>query len=159
RMAALLERIVARVAAAPLAGVEIDYDCPTARLASYAGFLAELRARLPRRLALSITALPSWLSSPQLEGVARDLDEIVPQVAAVDDPRRGLFDAAQAGRWVRAFARRIPRPLRVALPAYDVRVSWRADGRLASVEGERPLLGGGRNGELLSASPQTVAGF
>lgn len=159
RMAALLDQIVARIASAPLAGIEIDYDCPTSKLPSYARFLADLRARLPRATALSITALPTWMNSTALERLTRDLDEIVLQVHAVDDPRRGLFDADQAERWVRAFGRRIQRPFRVALPAYDVRVTWRPDGRLSSVEGEMPLLTGAANGEVLSASPQAVLGF
>jgi hypothetical protein len=47
----------------------------------------------------------------------------------------------------------------VALPAYDVRVTWRADGRLGSVEGERPLLQGSAPAELLTASPEAVLYF
>jgi len=159
RMAALLDQIVARISSAPLSGVEIDYDCPTSKLPTYARFLAELRKRLPRSTALSITALPTWMNSTQLDGLTRDLDEIVLQVHAVNDPRRGLFDADQAERWVRAFGRRIHRPFRVALPAYDVRVTWRPDGRLASVEGEMPLLAGAVEGEVLGAAPDAVLGF
>ena len=161
RMPALLDQILAMVeaAGAHVAGLEIDYDCPTSKLPGYARFLGELRARLSRRLALSITALPTWMSSAALEPLARDLDEIVLQVHAVDDPRRGLFDPDQAERWVREFGRLIRRPFRVAVPAYDVRVTWRADGRLASVEGERPLLDGASNGELLGAPPAQVLRF
>ena len=77
----------------------------------------------------------------------------------MDDPRRGLFDPDQAERWVRDFGRRIRRPFRVALPAYDVRVTWRSDGRLASVEGEMPLRAGATNGELLRAAPEAVLKF
>jgi hypothetical protein len=161
RMPALLEQVVARVAAsAPeLAGVEIDYDCPTSKLPTYARFLAELRVRLDPRVTLSITALPTWMNSPSLEGLTRYLDEIVLQVHAADDPRRGLFDPGQAERWVREFSRRTRIPFRVAVPAYDVRVTWRADGRLASVEGEVPLLAGAANSELLGAAPSQVLDF
>ena len=161
RLPTLLDQIASRIDAlgTNLAGVEIDYDCPTSKLAAYARFLAELRARLPRRLALSITALPTWMNSAVLERLTRDLDEIVLQVHAVDDPRRGLFDPDQAERWVKDFGRRVRRPFRVAVPAYDVRVTWRADGRLASVEGEMPLLGGANNGELLGAAPEAVLKF
>ena len=87
------------------------------------------------------------------------LDEVVLQVHAVDDPRRGLFSPTQAESWVRAFARRIGRPFRVALPAYDVRVSWSRDGALASVEGEVPLLTGTAPGETLRAAPGAVLAF
>jgi hypothetical protein len=161
RMPALVDQIVSRVEAsgANLAGVEIDYDCPTSKLPAYARFLGELRSRLAHRIALSITALPTWMNSAELEGLTRHLDEIVLQVHAVDDPRRGLFNPDQAERWVKDFGRRIRRPFRVAIPAYDVRVTWRADGRLASVEGEVPLLSGGANGEVLGAAPEAVLRF
>jgi hypothetical protein len=162
RMAALLDRVIATVSAPStlqsITGVEIDYDCPTSKLATYAKFLSALRARLPSSIALSITALPTWLSSSALGSLATHLNEVVLQVHAVDDPRRGLFDPDQAERWVRDFGRRIGRPFRVALPAYDVRVTWRRDGRLASVESEVPLLAG-RGGELLDARPEAVLGL
>jgi len=170
RIGVLVDQILARLAAASgavaaaqpgsaLAGLEIDYDCPTSKLATYARFLAELRGKLPRPLALSITALPTWLNSRALESLAPPLDEIVLQVHAVEDPRRGLFDPMRAEGWVREFGRRIGRPFRVALPVYDVRVRWHADGRLASVEGEVPLLNGARDGALLGAAPETVLRF
>ena len=98
------------------------------------------------------------MTSSELERLTRDLDEIVLQVHAVDDPRRGLFDPDQAERWVRDFGRRIHRPFRVALPAYDVRVTWRPDGRLASVEGEMPLRAGSDDGELLPPRPRRSCG-
>jgi hypothetical protein len=162
-MSALLERIVAlaTVSASPgrVSGIEIDYDCPTSKLVAYAGFLETLRARLPAMLRLSITALPTWMNSSALSRLAPPLDELVLQVHAVDDPHLGLFDALQAERWVYTFARRIPRPIRVALPAYDVHVTWRRDGRLASVEGERPLFTGTAPGETLRTSPQAVLSF
>lgn len=162
RMTAALERVVTTLSAPKtlqsIAGVEIDYDCPTSKLSTYAKFLAALRARLPASIALSITALPTWLSSSALSSLGAHLNEVVLQVHAVDDPRRGLFDPDQAERWVRDFGRRIGRPFRVALPAYDVRVTWRRDGRLAAVESEVPLLAGA-GGELLNARPEAVAGL
>ena len=161
RMSAMVEHIASTVEKVPaaLAGVEIDYDCPTSKLPTYARFLAALRSRLPSALPLSITALPTWMGSPHLDRLAVDLAEVVLQVHAVDDPRRGLFDPARAERWVREFGRRIGRPFRVALPAYDIRVTWQADGRLASVEGEVPLLAGVADGEVLGAAPETVLGL
>jgi len=160
RIPAMLDQVMARLepVSAALAGIEIDYDCPTSKLPIYSRFLAALRSRLAPSLKLSITALPTWMTSSQLEPLTRDLDEIVLQVHAVDDPRRGLFDPDQAERWVRDFGRRVHRPFRVALPAYDVRVTWRPDGRLASVEGEMPLRTG-RGGEVLAAAPEAVLKF
>ena len=164
RMPALLERAQATVGkvagAIALAGVEIDYDCPTSKLPAYATFLAELRPRLPAALRLSITALPTWMTSVELARLANQADELVLQVHAVDDPRRGLFEPARAEAWVRAFGSRVHRPFRVALPAYDVRVSWSADGRLAGVEGEMPLLlGTATDSATLAAPPEAVLRF
>lgn len=170
RIDAMVDRIVERTGiasaaiatwrpGAKLAGIEIDYDCPTSKLPIYARFLAQLRTRLGQAIGLSITALPTWMNSTELEGLTRDLDEVVLQVHAVDDPRRGLFDPVQAELWVREFGRRVRRPFRVAIPAYDLRVTWRSDGRLASVEGEVPLLSGASEGALLGASPASVLGF
>jgi len=158
RMPDLLDRITATLDATPstLAGVEIDFDCPTSKLVRYAGFLAALRTRLPTTLRLSITALPTWMNSASLERLAAPLDELVLQVHAVDDPHRGLFDPQQAERWINDFARRIARPIRVALPAYDVRVTWGRNGALAAVEGETPLLMGSTPGETLRAAPEAV---
>jgi len=161
RMPALVEQITASLDALPsrAAGLEIDYDCPTSKLATYGRFLASLRARLPEALPLSITALPTWMNGTGLDRLATPLDELVLQVHAVDDPRRGLFDPPQAETWARAFARRVNRPFRVALPAYDVRVTWQRDGALASVEGEMPLLTGTAPGQTLRASPEAVLSF
>jgi hypothetical protein len=158
-MPGLLDRIATLAGQLSVAGIEIDYDCPTSKLPTYGKFLSSLRARLAPTLALSITALPTWMESPALDALAADVTEMVLQVHAVDDPRRGLFDPDRAERWVRAFGQRIHRPFRVALPAYDVRVTWRADGRLGSVEGERPLLLGNAGAELLAASPEAVLYF
>ena len=107
RMGTLIDQMVAKVEAAgrsggALAGLEIDYDCPTSKLATYARFLAELRGRLPPALALSITALPTWLNSRALESLVPPLDEIVLQVHAVEDPRPvprgGVTHASSGGR-------------------------------------------------------------
>jgi hypothetical protein len=157
RMGAMVDRVMETTGLlSAIAGLEIDYDCPTSKLETYAQFLSALRHRLAPSVALSITALPTWMNAPHLGRLAVDLTEVVLQVHAVDDPRRGLFDPDQAERWIRAFAPRIGRPFRVALPAYDVRVGWSADGRLARVEGERPLLGGAADGQTLTAAPDAV---
>src|ERR1700722_85111 len=97
----------------PIAGLELDHDCGDARLDAYAQFLARVRARLPQTIPLSITTLPSWLSSPKLDAVFRPVNEIVLQVHMVQSPRAGLFDAEQARRWIQELSRRTDKPFRV----------------------------------------------
>ncbi|WP_186455659.1 DUF3142 domain-containing protein [Nitrospirillum pindoramense] len=152
-----------REAGVGVAGLEIDHDCPTARLPFYARFLTDLRAQLKDRgltgTRLSITALPTWLPAPALAEVVAVPDEVVLQVHAVAAPTDGLFNPAQAARWIAAYARRFHTPFRVALPDYGARVSWNADDSLATVEGETPLLGGGAHANELMARPADVAAF
>ncbi|POZ60277.1 DUF3142 domain-containing protein [Chromobacterium alticapitis] len=144
---------------AMLAGIEIDHDCASSRLPAYAAFLRELRRQLPAAATLSITALPTWLDSPALESLLAAPDESVLQVHAVMQPRRGLFDPEQAQDWAMAYAKRAPRPWRIALPAYGSRVVWDQAGRIAAVESERSLLIADGLASELIAPPEQVMDF
>lgn len=132
-----------RGAGVVLSGIEIDHDCATVQLDAYATLLAQLHQRLPDGLRLSITALPTWIGAPALARVLAQVDASVLQVHAIAAPRAGqgetgLFDAAQAQRWIDAYAAVASKPFRVALPAYGVRVGFDDDGRALAVEGEMP---------------------
>ena len=65
-----------------LAGIQVDFDAATLRLGTYAGFLRDLRRRMPADLRLSATGLMDWSAGANpddlasLEGV---VDEIVVQ--------------------------------------------------------------------------------
>jgi hypothetical protein len=164
---ALAQRIetiasVWRGAGVNLVGIEIDHDCATAQLGAYADLLAQLRARLPGKLALSITALPTWIGSPALARVLGDVDASVLQVHAIAAPRvgrgeAGLFDAAQAQRWIDAYAAVAAKPFRVALPAYGVRVGFDDTGRAVAVESEVPRAMDASSVRELRADPREVS--
>lgn len=145
-----------RVAGVNVDGVEIDFDCASARLGDYAKLLATIKAKLPQGVVLSITALPAWLESPALAEVLAQADEAVLQVHAVTDPRHGLFDPAQAQAWIERFAKVDPKPFRVALPAYGSALVIDARGRRVGVESESGLPVAGERLELF-ADPQAVA--
>jgi hypothetical protein len=117
-------------------GIELDHDCATASLASYADWLARERAALGEGLALSLTALPTWVSSPTLPRLASLADSLVLQVHAVRAPT--LFTPEEARGFTEAWARATGRPFSVALPTYRVRL---------------------KDGTRLSARPQEVARF
>jgi Protein of unknown function (DUF3142) len=141
----------------PVIGLEIDYDCATARLRDYAQFLTRLRALrgIPRYL--SITALPTWIGATALAPVVTAADETVLQVHAVQAPENGLFDPASARRWIDAFAAETHKPFRVALPDYGARAVRDEDGRLIAIESETPRLVGGAETTALMAMPDQVA--
>ncbi|MBB3228946.1 hypothetical protein FHW69_003594 [Luteibacter sp. Sphag1AF] len=156
--AALVERIAELSARSDsrVGGIEIDYDCATAKLPAYAAFLSTLKPRLPGRW-LSITALPAWMDSKQVDTVTAAVDEAVLQVHAVQSPHAGLFDADMAYRWIRSFAKHTRAGYRVALPTYGSRVSWDGDGRLLAVESEKAGLVPGSSSAELAASPREVS--
>nr|WP_063572483.1 DUF3142 domain-containing protein [Luteibacter rhizovicinus] len=159
--AVLADRIAALRAAWPaalIAGIEIDYDCPTARLPAYTAFLTSLRSRLGS-LPLSITALPTWLGSRDLDALLAVPDESVLQVHAVQAPQAGLFDPLVANRWIDEFAAHTRKPFRVALPTYGSRVSWNEDGSLLAVESEQGALAAGATSSELYAAPNTLMAF
>jgi hypothetical protein len=154
-------RIAALAATWPQAvrsAIEIDYDCPTARLPAYAAFLAALRHALPAKTQILATALPTWLASPDFSAVAGQADRLVLQVHAIDDPRLGLFSAARARRWVATIAQRSRRPFLIALPAYGAREAVTADHALLAVSGEAPGSDGAAGAEM-TADPAEIAAF
>ncbi len=136
-----------------LAGVEIDYDAPTAKLPEYLTLLSMLRQTLSTDLKLSITVLPTWLESPHLARLLHIVDTSVLQVHNVLSPEKGLFDAKQAQSWIKQYARQTRHPFFIALPAYGSALT--SDNR---VESEAPLYVAEEMNEL-SVSPQTLADF
>ncbi|WP_164020959.1 DUF3142 domain-containing protein [Pyxidicoccus trucidator] len=119
-------------------GIEVDHDCATAALAGYVDWLKRERASL-EGLTLSITALPTWASSPDVERLVSVADDVVLQVHAVRAPT--LFTPEEARGFVEDWSkatRAAQRPFRVALPTYRVRL---------------------RDGTRLSAEPRDVSRF
>lgn len=96
-------------------GVEVDHDCATPSLPAYADWLARERGALGD-LTLSITALPTWATSPALEHLTSIPDDLVVQVHAIRAPT--LFTPEEARGFVEAWAKATSRPFRVALPTY-----------------------------------------
>lgn len=141
-----------------VSAIEIDHDCATAALADYGLWLSQLRALLPNAMGLSITALPTWLGSPDLASVLSQVDSSVLQVHAVDQPDRGLFNADQALQWIGEYAG-LARTFFVALPAYGVRVATNAEGAVAAVDAEGDIDRSGAAGRELRADPREIAGF
>ncbi len=125
----LAERL--RGSGVEVTGIEVDHDCASAGLATYARWLREHR---PAGYRFSITALPAWAmdDAEALRRVAAAVDEIVVQVHAVRTPV--IFDAQAARRDLARFSRAVRGvPIQVALPTYRAVVR--------SVEGASRELG------------------
>ena len=145
-----------RSAGVNLTAIEIDYDAPTSRLVEYQRLLAALRQALPSEMALSLTALPTWLSSPQLPALLATVDSSVLQLHSVLSPQQGLFDPVQALRWSGQYALISPHPYYLALPAYGSALVS-TPGQPARVESESPLGIAGEKQELSVSPPQIDA--
>lgn len=146
-----------RQAGVNLSAIEIDYDAPTSRLSDYQRLLMALRQGLPSDITLSITALPTWLTSPGLRPLLKAVDSSVLQLHSVQAPGQGLFDPTPARRWSRQYALIAPHPFYLALPAYGSAL-LSSPGQPDSVESESPLWIAAEKEEL-SVSPQQIDTF
>lgn len=68
-----------RQSESPVWGIQIDFDCPTARLDEYAAWLSKVRQALPRGYRLSITGLLTWYRDNAVRDILAQVDEHTPQ--------------------------------------------------------------------------------
>lgn len=119
-------------------GVEIDYDCPTTRLREYQRHLSKLHSCFPGNMSLSITILPTWITSKSLRKLTSTVDYSILQVHAIANPSLHLFNQYEASDYISEFARITATPFLVALPAYSVRIFMDSEDSLVGVESESP---------------------
>lgn len=122
-----------------IAGIQIDYDCPTEKLALYQNWLQVLRKKLAG-IPVSITGLPDWLTSRTLPALLGGLDHFVLQVHSLELDRESgrrpvLFDESKMMRWVDQM-NRLMLPFRVALPTYGWRIAYDRYGQPRRLEAE-----------------------
>lgn len=131
----------AQAAKVQIAGVQIDFDCPTSKLGRYGQFLAAFRGEQPH-VTLSITALPTWLSSSNFKSAAQNTDYFVLQVHALEAPATAdgplqLCDVSKLDTYLRE-ASAIGVPYYVALPTYGYRIAFNPEGEFAGLTAEGP---------------------
>lgn len=102
-----------------VAGVVLDVDVPTGRLAEYGLRLGALRPLTGGR-PLEVLGLPTWTASPELGSVLEASDRMILQVHSLSvdpDGQARLFAAEQAAADIAAFAE-LETPFSVSLPTY-----------------------------------------
>ena len=122
-----------------IAGIQIDYDCPTEKLTLYQNWLQVLRGKLAG-IPVSITGLPDWLTSRRLPELLAGLDHFVLQVHSLELDRESgrqpvLFDETKMMRWVGQM-NSLMLPFRVALPTYGWRIAYDRYGQPQRLEAE-----------------------
>ncbi|MFZ1684558.1 MAG: DUF3142 domain-containing protein [Candidatus Zixiibacteriota bacterium] len=94
-----------------VAGLQIDFDSPTAKLAAYGHFIEKVRTQLSRDFELSIAGLGDWATNgdtPVMQGIASNADEIIFQLYQ----GRSLIDNVDS--YIRGL-QRYPEPFRIGL--------------------------------------------
>jgi len=129
------ERTRAEKAGIPVAGIELDFDCPTRLLPRYADFLHRLRPTLHSdHCALSITALPTWFGSSAVEKVQAETDFTVPQYYEPQLPKTltGFATVSRLKLLERGLAQagRHGAPFYAGLPAYGHALIYDERGQL-----------------------------
>ena len=93
---AAVEALVAVQQRTHVDALQIDFDATVRERVFYAALLSELRARLPRGVRLSITALASWcLDDPWIGGLP--VDEAVPMLFRMGPEGRGILRRLAGG--------------------------------------------------------------
>lgn len=126
-----------------IAGIQLDYDCPSARLKDYGLFLEELAERLTEKTALSITALPTWLRYRAFKGLLALLDYVVLQVHHLEKPNTvadvgPLWEVEKAAAWAGRM-NQFGRPFYLALPTYGYRLLFDEEERFLGLTAENGL--------------------
>ena len=144
--------------------LQLDFDCPTAKLHHYGRLLAQMRAALPEA-ELSITALPDWLRSKDFAALLNYVDFYVLQVHGLSKPANQddsapVFDGESAAHYLEATAA-LGAPSYIALPTYGHRQWFRADGSFVGISGEVPvdLSSAAHYVRVERADPRELAAF
>jgi hypothetical protein len=125
---------------ARVAGLQIDFDVPTRLLTRYRDVLRATRFGLPAGVKLSITGLPTWMESKELQGVLAETDFWAPQFYGAEIPATAdrIIPIASPSDVARgaARARELGEPFYAGLAAYGHAMLYDARGRLVELRGD-----------------------
>jgi len=122
-----------------ISGIQFDYDCPTSKLADYAHFLQLIKGQFPNDK-LSITALPTWLKSPDFKNLIEDISYYVLQLHSFEIPRtidqaKGIFLKENAIEYLQA-ASRLNHPFQISLPTYGYEIAFNEKGKFLGLRAQ-----------------------
>jgi hypothetical protein len=125
-------RIIARLARASPAAIQIDFDATRSERAFYGDLLADVRRRIPASVPLSMTALASWcLDDDWISGLP--VDEAVPMIYRMGP------DAKEIGTYLRGGGQFMPALSRNSVGlSLDAQVAGLAAGKRVYLFSPRP---------------------
>jgi hypothetical protein len=144
---------------ARVVGLQIDIDVPTRLLGRYEKILRALRAQLKPGTQLSITGLPTWMQSAQLQSTLAPVDFWTPQFYGSEIPERSdqlipISSVESIARFVNQ-ARELDRPFYAGLAAFNWTLLYSPSGQLISVRGDMDpeVIAADQNLELTEQRP------
>jgi hypothetical protein len=125
---------------ARIIGLQIDIDVPTRLLGSYEKTLRALRRQLKPGTQLSITGLPTWMHSSELQSTLAQVDFWVPQFYGAEIPElvdqiMPISSPGNLDRFVDS-ARALNKPFYAGLSAYCWALLYNAAGSLITLRGD-----------------------
>lgn len=122
-------------------GLQLDYDCPSSKLAQYRVLIGAIRESFDA-YDLSMTALPTWLRFSEFAEMVDRVDYYVLQVHSLEAPRTVndplvLCDTDRVPGYARR-AGAVGVPFYIALPTYGYRVIFDENGAFSALVAEGP---------------------
>ncbi len=122
-----------------IAGIQLDYDCPTSRLKDYRTLLKRLIASSSESV-WSITTLPTWLSKTEFKKLVAQLSYFVLQVYSFEVPEQlgddvSIVHTERIPGYIRQ-AVAVETPFYIALPSYGYAAIFDEQGRFVGLEAE-----------------------
>ncbi|MFT6792960.1 MAG: hypothetical protein ACJAR1_000948 [Rubritalea sp.] len=118
--------------------IQIDYDCPSKKLADYTKLLIHLKNQFPDKT-IEITCLPDWLNYPEFAALLQQtgLARYIMQVHGVSGHGKGraLCNPDHAHKTALACAE-LGKPFLIALPTYRHAINYGQDGTVLSIASE-----------------------
>ena len=131
---------VDRFGSAKVKGIQLDLDFPTRLLPQYERTLISLRSKLPNEIRISITGLPTWMSSVDLKPLLNTVDFWTPQLYGAEIPAHiGQPIPISSAREVRRAtiaAREFEKPFMAGLAAYGYAIQYDKNGDLVELRGD-----------------------
>ncbi len=125
---------------ATVVGLQLDIDCPTRLLGRYRETLRIVRAGLPAGYGLSITGLPTWMTSPALRDVLKETDFWMPQCYGwrIPETMTDLTPISTPDAVGQAVTRaeKLGHPYFAGIAAYGYLLHFDATGRRLSLRGD-----------------------
>ena len=133
-------------------GIQLDFDIPTRLLPRYAQVLKSLQTLLPPNTKLSITGLPTWANSSDINSVLSVVDFWIPQCYGTEIPNRitkqiPISSPQNVARIINKI-RQLKKPFYAGLSAYSYAILYAKDGSLIELRGDLDPAAAAQNKNL-----------